>query len=129
MTGNRNRDLVGRTCSCDGANGFRCANPLSYLRIAGGLTSGNFPQRLPDTLLKHRAAQIEWEFEANLGMFDKADDIRDDCFEVTVSAEQIRSWKSVLEIVCLVGPFSCDLNLTERDVCGRAAGWPLHKVA
>ena len=87
VTGNCDRDLVGCTRSRDGANGFRCANPPGYFGVAGSLTYGNFGQRPPNTLLKDRAAHIEREVEANLGVFDKADNMGDDCFEVTISAE------------------------------------------
>src|SRR5258705_6710450 len=98
VTGNRYRDPVGSAGSGDGASGFRCPDPLSYLPIAGGLTSGNFHQRLPDTLLECRAAHVEREFETDPWVFDEADDSGDNFFEAAISAEQISPWKPVLEL-------------------------------
>jgi hypothetical protein len=98
VTGNRYRDLVGSTRGRNGAHGFRRTNPLSYFPVAGGLTRRNFSQRLPNTLLKSRAAHIEREIEADPGLFDNANDIGDYLFEIKISAKQICPWKSVLKI-------------------------------
>jgi len=89
--------LLAAHAACDGCETDFGAQSASYSPHAGGLTSGNFPQRLPDTLL-NTVPRKSVGVRGQSRDVRQADDIRDDCFEARSPAEQIRSWKSVLEI-------------------------------
>ena len=98
MTGDGHGDLVGGAGPGDGPNGGGFADSRRDFGIARGLARRDVAQRLPDTMLKRRAAHIERKREPALWRFDKADDLGDQFFEVGVSADEIGLGKTILEV-------------------------------
>src|SRR6516162_5267498 len=98
MAGNGDGEIVrgarsgNRTCRPRGPNTPR------DLGIADRLADPNLPQRLPNTLLEGRAADIKGKVEADRGCFDEADDPRDQCLIVAIATNETRFRKTILEI-------------------------------
>ena len=62
------------------------------------LPGGNLPQRLPDTLLKRRAAYVQRQIQANGRRFDKADDPGNQLLELMIGADQVGAAELVLQV-------------------------------
>src|SRR5205807_7301251 len=98
VAGNSHSDIICCAGLCHRANRLRRSYSVGDVDIARGLPDGNLPQRLPDSLLKGRAAQIEGQIKANRRCFDEADDLSNQRLEPRVAADQLSMRKAVLEI-------------------------------
>src|SRR6516164_4961764 len=98
MAGNGDGEIVRGARSGDRTCRPRGPNTPRDLGIADRLADPNLPQRLPNTLLEGRAADIKGKVEADRGCFDEADDPRDQCLIVAIATNETRFRKTILEI-------------------------------
>ena len=98
MARDRHRQTVGAAGLCHGPDGFGRADPLGDLGIAGGAADRDFPQGLPDPLLKRGALHIQRQVQADRRRFDKTDHPGNQLLELLIGANQIGAPEPVLQI-------------------------------
>src|SRR5690606_13319009 len=98
MTGNGNGNPVRCASLCNCARGMRCANLPGDLGVTGGGAERDAAQRLPDTLLERRSANVQWEAQADPRRFNEPADLRDELLELAVPTDQVRLRKLVLQL-------------------------------
>lgn len=95
---NGDRELVRGTSAGDGAHRVRSPDPLRELGITDRRAERDVLKRLPDSLLKRSAANVERQIETDLRRFHEADHARDHRLIVPVSADQTRLGETILKI-------------------------------
>ncbi|RMQ23390.1 hypothetical protein ALQ07_05410 [Pseudomonas syringae pv. actinidiae] len=97
MAGDGHRQRVGTAGIGDGPNRAGHAQLPGDVGVSGGRSGRDVSERLPDTLLKHRATDVQRQREAGRGRLNKADDGRNQRFELCVCADQVGVGKLVLK--------------------------------
>ena len=99
VAGNRDRQRIGGAGARHGARAGGQADAPRQFRIADGAAGGYLAQRLPDALLKGRAAYVERQVQAQGGHFDQADHPGHRLLVVRLGAAQVGLRKAVLQVV------------------------------
>jgi hypothetical protein len=98
MTGYGDREIIGRAGTRYGTHSLGRTDSLRDFHVGNRLADRNFLQRLPDTSLEGRAADVEGQIESHLRSFDEADDPRDQRFIVLVGADQRGLREAILKL-------------------------------
>ena len=88
MTGYSDREIIGRAGTRYGTHSLGRTHSLSDFHVRNRLADWNFLQRLPNTALESRAADVEGQIEPHLRSFDKADNPGNQRLIVLVGTDQ-----------------------------------------
>src|SRR5262245_50849956 len=97
MAGNDHREIIGRTCAGNRPHRSRFTNATSDLGVGNRLTNGNLPERLPYTMLKNGAADVQGKVETNCQRLNETDDPSNEDFVVTVRSDEASVGKTILQ--------------------------------
>ena len=74
MARNDHREIIGGTCAGNRTHRSRFTNATSDLGVGNRLTNGDLPERLPYTMLKDGAADVQRKVETDRRRFNETDD-------------------------------------------------------
>src|SRR5262245_50945294 len=97
MTGNRHGDVVRRDRVRDRAHRLRRADSPRDVGVANGFADRNLLERPPDTLLESRAADVEWQVQADRRLLDEPDDLSHQRLITAIGADETCPRKTVLQ--------------------------------
>lgn len=93
MTGDHNRQRVGRTGSGDGAYRTGLTNRLRHLLVTCRFAAGNCAKGLPDALLERGTANIQRQRKRYVAVINTGNDLMDPLYEGVVPRRVRRFWK------------------------------------
>src|SRR5688572_13342730 len=98
MARNGDCQRIGTHRGAHGTNCFRRADAIRYLQITDRLAYRNFAQSLPYALLECGATNVERQIEPQCRGFDKSHHLGDKLLELRITADQMRTRESILQI-------------------------------
>src|SRR3712207_3071038 len=98
MAGDGDSDRVRRARLRHRAHGVRSADAPRELGITQRFACRDLSERLPHTLLKRRATDVERQIEPYTRRFHQRHDLCHELLEFSIAADQLRAWKAVLQI-------------------------------
>lgn len=98
MTGDRDRQGIGRASACYRPDRFGSADFSRDVGIGRCCADGYLPEGRPDTLLERCAPDVQREVQAERRSLDEAHHLSDKSFELGITADEPRTRKAVLQI-------------------------------